>query len=200
MLRAIRNVILKGMPLLFAVMVLAACSTLSVTSDWDPAVDFSKFRTFYILENEEPSVNQLVDQRIRGAIVADLMAKGWQQAESQDKADLAFGYQVTTEGRTTYQTVHTGWGSYGFRSNRMHWSGSVGTSRTTQFNYTVGTLVIAAFGVENKELVWEASGSDTVNPSSSPEQSTQRINAAVQQILKGFPPGVKPAQSGGYYQ
>ena len=167
-----------------------SCSNVKVQHDWDPGVDFSQFKTFAVLEETQQSVNRLVDQRIRAAIVAELTAKELRQVDTPDKADLAIGYQITTEQQTSHHTVHSGWGARGYRSSRhTHWRTPTGTSRTTQVNFTVGTLVIAAFQMSDKELVWEGSASGTVNPSSGPEQREQRINDAVQRILKDFPPG-----------
>ena len=184
-----RNIVVKQTALFFVFASLAACSGISVTSDWDPGVDFSKFKTFAVLEETQPSINRLVAQRIRAAIVMELTAKGLQQVDTPDKADLAIGYQVTTEERTTHHTVHSGWDGYrsGW-SGSTHWRSPAGTSTTRQVNFTVGTLVIAAFRMSDKELVWEGSASGTVNPSSGPERSQQRINDAVQRVLKDFPP------------
>ena len=76
----------------------------------------------------------------------------------------------------------------------------MGTSRTTAINYTVGTLVIAGFEAGNKELVWEGSASSAaIDSATSPEQSKNLINEAVQKILKDFPPGVEPAQKDAMY-
>jgi hypothetical protein len=195
MWRHVRKISLKLSVLWLAVVLLAGCSSISVTNDWDTSVDFSQFNTFVMLEDEEPAINRLIDQRIRAAIVADLSAKGLQQIDDLDKADLAFGFEVTTEERTSLQTIHSGWGASGYPFShsswdRSAWHGTMGTSRTTQIDYTVGTLVIAAFQVNNETLVWEGSGSSVVNPARSPEQSTQNINEAVQRILKSFPPAV----------
>ena len=185
------KLIIERAVLFIAFAMLAACSGISVTSDWDPGVDFSQFRTFAVLEQAQPAINRFVDQRIRTAIVAELTGKGLRRVDTPDQADLAIGYQVTTEERTTFHTVHDrGWGSAGYRRSRAHWSAPVGTSRTTQVNFTVGTLVIAAFQTGDKELVWEGSATATVDPASGPEQSQQRINDAVQRIFKDFPPGV----------
>jgi hypothetical protein len=184
-----RNVIMKQTILIILFTSLAACSSVTVTSDWDRGVDFSQFKTFAVLEETQQSINRLVDQRIRAAIVAELTAKDLRQVDMPDKADLAIGYQVTTEQHSSYHTVHNDWGARGYRSSRhTHWRTPTATSRTTQVNFTVGTLVIAAFQMNDKELVWEGSASGTVNPSSGPEQREQRINDAVQQILKDFPP------------
>ncbi|MGI9319909.1 MAG: DUF4136 domain-containing protein [Thiogranum sp.] len=189
MRRYMKNII-KQSALIILLASLGACSGISVTSDWDPGVDFSQFKSFVVLEETQPSINRLVDQRVRAAIVAELTARGLRQVDAPDKADLAIGYQITTENRTSEHTVHSGWGTRGYRSSwHTHWRTPVGTSTTTQVNFTVGTLVIAAFQMNDKELVWEGSGSGAVNPSRGPEQSKQRINDAVRQILKDFPPG-----------
>ena len=188
--RTMRSIIMKQTALFIVFASLAACSGISVTSDWDPGVDFSQFKTFVVLEETQQSVNRLVDQRIRAAIVAELTTKKLRQVDTPDKADLAIGYQITTEQQTSFHTVHNDWGTRGYRSRRTtHWGTPAGTSTTTQVNFTVGTLVIAAFQMSDKELVWEGSASGTVNPSSGPEQREQRINDAVQRILKDFPPG-----------
>ena len=188
MIQNVRNFIMKSTALFVSIAALAACSSISVTSDWDTNVDFSIFETFAVLEEPKQPVNRLVDQRIRAALVAELTGKGLRQVDTPDKADLAIGYQVTTEERTTHHTVHSGWDGYRGGWN-THWRSPAGTSTTRQVNFTVGTLVIAAFQMSDKELVWEGSASGTVNPSSGPEQREQRINDAVQRILKDFPPG-----------
>ena len=168
---------------------LAACSaSIAVTSDWDPAFDFSQSQTFVLLENDIPGINRFVEQRIRDAIVANLTKAGFQQVNTLDGADLAVGNEIATEGRTRYQTVHSGWTGSGMHSNSARWGMSTGTSRTTQRNYTVGTLVIAVFETVNKELVWEAAGAQTIDATSTPEESEKQINNAVKRILRDFPP------------
>ena len=191
--RFIINIRLKKVVLLVLIMLLVACSSMSVTRDWDPNFDFSQFQTFAILENDQ-DVNRLIDQRIVDSIVATLTAKGFKQVDTPETANLVIGYQMVTESRRSYQTVHASWDRRGFRSPRSHWGGHMGTARTTVFHYTVGTLVIAAFESSNKDLVWEGSASSTaIDSATGAEQRNKLINDAVQKILKDFPPGVKPA-------
>jgi hypothetical protein len=167
---------------------LAACSAgITVTSDWDPSFDFSQSQTFVLLENDIPGINRFIEERITTAIAADLTKAGLRQVNNVGDADLAVGFDVATENRTTYQTVHSGMTGSGWHSSSARWGMSTGTSRTTQRNYTVGTLVIAVFETSGKELVWEAAGAGTVNPTSDPNESQKRINDKVEQILRDFP-------------
>ncbi len=193
------NISLQRVVVFFTIAVLSACSGISVTNDWDPGADFSQFQTFALLDNMGQPINRFNEQRIRAAIVTDLTSKGLQQVDNPDNAGLVIGYQVTTEDRTSFQTVHSSWSVHGYRypahwggstrHSSMHWgTTNMGTSTTTQFNYTVGTLIIDMFEANNKELVWEGSASGTVTQSSRPEVNEQRVNDAVQRILRSFPP------------
>ncbi len=181
---------MKIIALLLAIAGLAGCSTLVLTSDWDPDVDFSQFQTFAILDDGGPGISRLVDARVRIAIIADLTSKGLRQEGVPDLADLAVGYQVATEERRTYQTLHSGWGTNGFRFHHSSWGDTTGTSRTVPSTYTIGTLVIAIFQMMDKELVWEASGNRRVTQASGTEaEAQQRMNKDVQQLMRDFPPG-----------
>jgi len=173
---------------LFALTVTGACSSISVETDWDSEIDFSAFKSFALIDNPESKVNRLVKERIRAAIRTELMGKGLRNVDLAD-ADLAVGFEVSTEQRTAYQTIYNGWGTSGYRSRSLSYGARVGPAQTIEHDYTVGTLVIAVFREEDKVLMWEGSGSGTVSPSRDPEENTRKINEAVQDILKGFPPG-----------
>ncbi len=166
---------------ILALATLTACSDIAVRSDWTPGVDFSQFRTFAVLEATPETISEFANQRIRDAIVAELTAKGLQPLDGPDEADLAIGYHVVTEDTTSYQTVRSGWGYYSYESRR---------AVTEKVNITKGTLVIAAFRKDNKQLVWEGSASGTVDRSSSPALIEQRINDAVRKMFKDFPPAM----------
>jgi hypothetical protein len=86
-------------------------SGISVRSDWDPAVDFSGYHTFAVLDEAEGDgrAGPLTDQRIRAAITSTLEARGMRKISTADEADVAVGWQFTTDQRTSYRTVNTGW-------------------------------------------------------------------------------------------
>ncbi len=176
---------------------LSGCgSGISVQSDWDPGVDFSAFSTFAVFDEATGGggLDQLTQNRVKVSIANTLQAKGMRQVDDGKNADVAVGWQVTTEERSSLQTVSTGWGNYGSGWNRG-WRGStmgVGmtTSQTTETRYQVGSLAIAMFDVEHEQMIFTSTGSKTLsggNPS--PEESQKRIDEAVAKILKDFPPG-----------
>ena len=176
-------------------LVLAGCgSGISVTSDWDPGVDFSAFNTFVVLDEATggQGLDQLTQNRIKTSIANTMQAKGWRQVNSPDEADAAVGWQLTTEQRSSFQTVSTGWNNYGW--GRGGWYGGMGmgmsSSRTTERRYEVGSLAIAVFDIEREQMIFTATGSKELSSGQrSPEESQKRIDEAVAKILEEFPPG-----------
>lgn len=175
---------------------LAACGGgVSVTSDYDTAYDFARPQTFFVLDNAGgPLAPGLNDARVKQSIAQVLSEKGLRQVNSESDADLAVGYQFTTERERSYQTVNTGWTGYGYGGYGRWYSGYYGpsmtTSRTTETVYDVGSLLIAVFDTEAQEMVYHSTGSRTLRDDSpSPAEMQARIDDAVEQILWDFPPG-----------
>ena len=175
--------------------VLSGCgSGISVTSDWDPGVDFSAFSGFVVLDEATggSGIDPLIQNRIKGSIASTLVGKGMRQVDSADDADAAVGWQLTTEQRSSFQTVSTGWGGYGY--GRGGWYGGAGmgmsSSRTTERRYDVGSLAIGIFDVKRDEMIFTATGSKELSSGNqTPEESQKEIDEAVAEILAEFPPG-----------
>ncbi len=176
-------------------LVLAGCGGgVSVTSDWDPGFDFTTLQTFAVLEAAHGGggLDPINQNRIKTSITNTLAAKGMRQVESADDADALVGWQITTDQRSSFQTVSTGWGGYGWGRAGWYGGSSMGmtTSRTTETTYEVGSLAIGIFDAAKEEMVFTATGSKTLsggNPS--PEQVQKNIDEAVAKILEDWPPG-----------
>ena len=125
-MRATRPVSQHILGIGLTVVVLSGCgSGISVQTDWDPGVDFSAFNTFAVLDEATGGggLDQLTQNRIKTSITNTLQAKGMRQVDDPREADAAVGWQVTTEERSSFQTVNTGWSNYGWGWNRG-WHGS----------------------------------------------------------------------------
>lgn len=174
---------------------LSGCgSGISVTSDWDPGVNFSAYNTFVVLDDATGSsgIDQLIRDRVKTSIANTLTANGMRQVDDVKDADAAVGWQFTTDERSSFHTVSTGWNDYGYR--RGGWYGGTGmgmsSSRTTERRYEVGALAIGIFDVEREEMIFTATGSKELSSGNrSPEESQKRIDEAVAEILEEFPPG-----------
>lgn len=165
-------------------LLLAACSGISTSTDYDPAADFSSYGTYNWTSSGGTSTDDLTNTRIKSSVDAALAAKGLSKVNSG--GDLAASYQVTTADQTTYNTVSSGWGG----GYRYGWGGAgMGTSTTYEQTYTQGTVILAMFDEGTKNLVWKGTASDTLDPGASPEDKAKNIQSAMDKMLKDFPPG-----------
>jgi uncharacterized protein DUF4136 len=147
-----------------------------VTSDFDHAVDFSKFRTFMWIQEPNPP-EPFMKERIVQSINGQLQSKGLLQVTKG--ADLAVGAHVATAEKHTWETYYTGDGGWG-------WGGS-GWSTTTERTYEVGTLTVDLFDTSCKRLVWQGVATDTV--SYKPEKQTKHYAEWVEKMFRQFPVG-----------
>ena len=179
-----------------AVLVVAtgACGGLDVTTDWDPSFDFAAPQTFTVLDMAAGErLARLNDERVKSAIASVMQSKGFEQVADTSQADIAVGYQFTSEQHSSYQTVNTGWDSYGYGGygGWYRYGGpTMTTSTTTEQRYDVGSLLIAVFDTDARQMVYASTGSRTLDQAQrTPQEMQERIDAAVSEILAGFPPG-----------
>ena len=169
---------------------------ISVTSDWDPSFDFAQAQTFTVLdETGGDDLPALQDARVKTALVKIMEAKGFREVADTAEADLAVGYQFTSEQRSSYQTVNTGWNSYGYGSyggwyRYGAYGPSMTTSQTTERRYDVGALMIAIFDTKARAMVYHSTGTkELAREQLSPDEWQRRIDYAVEDIMIDFPPG-----------
>lgn len=178
--------------LLTSIMMLSACSGISISQDYDQAYDFSTLKTFAWKPNEDNEYglqgNDLVDKRVRTAIVNGFSAKQYTLVDS-GTPDFYISYYITIEQKISTSNV-SGGVSMG-RSSRGRY-GSVGVSSGSQAHvYDQGTLLIDITDTANNKLIWRGASSQEVSGKSDPEKSTRIINETVEKIMAQFPPGLK---------
>ena len=118
-----------------APLLLAACQAgLPAEHEYDPAADFSAYQSWAWLSDEplivtqtgatqvDPSINPLLEQRLRVSVARVLAAKGYRHAERREQADLLVSFSLSARDETEVETVPvTGgarWGRIGARGVR----------------------------------------------------------------------------------
>jgi hypothetical protein len=165
-----------------------SCASISVEHEFDPEADFRSYESFDWMPAESRRVslrarNPMVETRIRDAIAAELRSKGLRPSSSGEP-DVRIGYLLVLEDGVDSQTIYEG--------DAADWRyRTYGPARATTTNkaFTVGTLVIDVFDVDEKALVWRGAAEGQVDQTRSPEDQRERIFDAVQKILRNFPPG-----------
>jgi hypothetical protein len=177
----------RAMHALMLGIVLSACATspsADIDCDYDTAADFTVLKTFgWMAPTGNAVADELLVKRIRSAVDTQLQAKG--RTPSAANPDFLIGMQLS--GKTTYGgSVGVGM-SVGIpvgRAGRV----SVGGGKSKPIEKKEGTLVLDFLDAKTKSLVWRATASGAVEPSSTPEYQQNRINAVVAEMLSYFPP------------
>ena len=182
------------------IILLGSCSSLTVTSDFDKSVDFSKFTTYSYhgwAKDSDKILSPFDKERIEAAFKSEFDSRGLKFVK--EGGELVVALFIVAEQRTE-QVANTtnmgGYGGYGYGGYYGYgpswgWgSPMMGTSVTTVSTneYTVGTLVCDVFDASEKKLIWEGVGSKTVDEN--PQNRERGINKSVSAIMYQYP--VKP--------
>jgi hypothetical protein len=175
---------------LVAAVGLVGCSTVEVSSDYDPKADFSKYSTFSFLRSTEIK-SELIKDRIEGAITTQLTAKGLKLASGD--ADLLVAYHARLDKQTQMDTTTYGygwgggWGGY-YGPGAYGAYGGMGTSTTTVREIPVGALFVDLVDASEKKMVWQGVASATLDPKATADDKDYRVNNAVKNMFSKFPP------------
>jgi len=164
------------LPIAFTLAVAGCGGGVAVNTDFDPAASFPSYKTYSWREGTKLP-NPLSEQRLIAAVDAQLKAKGLTRVDSA--GDISVTYHASADKQLDVQTFQTG-GYYGC------WGGCMGTSSTSVKPVTVGTVIVDIVDTKTNKMVWRGTGTDTVSGDAS--ENAQKINDAVEEMFKNYPP------------
>lgn len=172
-------------------------SGVSVTSDYDKSVDFTRYSTFEYYgwsDNSDQILTQFDKERIEKAFEQEFRNRGWNVVSSDGDAVVSLFIVVDKKTSYTSYTDHYNTGMYSGMYSPMYGYGygpgygtgfGSSTTTTTAKDYLVGTLIVDVFDAQTKKHIWQGIGKKTVSEKSS--KRDERINTAVSEIMKEFP-------------
>lgn len=152
---------------LLTVVLLLASSTQSV--EYDHAVDFSRYKTWSWQAGVLAPSQPVVDKQIREALARGLAARGLSSVDSD--ATLLVKYHAAKTTRIDLLPLDSG----------------SGTPPTGIRYAATGSLVIDLLDAASGKVVWRGHAADVLKYG--PKEITAQIDAAVAELLAGFPPG-----------
>lgn len=169
---------------------LGACSTVSVTTDYDKSAAFGKYKTYSLAPAAKgQALSPTGEAALRDALRTELSARGISEA-SGGRADLAVVRHVFTQDKVSVQQ-YTDWGygyaggwPYGYGRYGM-WAGAPRTY-TDVHNYTEGTLILDFVDTRTNKLVFRGTGTAIVG---GPESNAGKIREAVKKMVADLPAG-----------
>jgi len=164
--------------LLLFTIILASCSTVNVSHDFDRNTDFNVYKTYNFHQKgiDKLELNDLDKRRILSAIENNLNAKGFVKSETPD---LFINVLASSKEKINIDN-HGYYGGY--------WGPYYG-GPSRVYQYTSGTIIIDIVDDKRNILIWQGAGSglDVSNLNTKAEV----IPKAIDEILKNFPPQAK---------
>ncbi len=176
-------------------LLVAACSSVPVESDYDPEWQLKPSSTYAWLPPTKklitnPAVdNDLFAKRMRGAVDEQLKAKGLATA-TVDSADLLITYHVTSETKVDVDTFHSSYGYYPCWGGCWGpgWGGRMGYGSDVYVReYTAGTLMVDVVDGKSRELRWRGTSQRRVPTFKTPQEREAFIRETVTAIFQKFP-------------
>ena len=173
----------------FVLLVLQACSGIKVSQDYEQGYDFTRLKTYAWKSNDDKEYgivdNDLMDQRIRTAIVNSFSTRQYRQIDS-GTPDFFISYHMSVEQIIRSSNVSGGFSVGGSSSGRYGRIG-IGTGGRVQ-TYDQGTLLIDVTDGASNKLIWRGTSTQSVSEHSDPAKITQSVNDTVEKTLLQFPP------------
>ena len=171
----------KTLLLLSALLFLSACgSKVNVSTDYDPDVSLSGFRTFAIVPFSGQTPESLDHERYVKAIRLSFSLKGYREADAK-YADMRIRYQhEIIKDKPGNLKIGFGLGSF---------SGGSGVAMGTsaQPRYDEGTLIIDVVKPSTGKIVWRGRADGRVSAYDDPREREAQITRFVAAVVKSFP-------------
>jgi hypothetical protein len=166
--------IIKTLLVIGAFFLVASCSIVQVSSDYETHTDFTTYKTFAFYKTgiDKAPISDIDKRRIMRAIEVELLAKGMQKSENPDVLISLF-----TKARAQVDVYDQGYQPYYDPFYRQQIS-----------KYTEGTLFIDVIERKGKKLIWQGIGTGFLTKSKKPEKREANINKFVKKILEKYPP------------
>ncbi len=168
---------------------LAGCSSLTVTTEKDPAVDLSLPRTFgWMMEQDLGREGGRLDREntyaaIAAAVEDSLAGKGWTLEQDPVKADVVLAFQVDME-KTVSVTSFREYDRNPWTWNRFYGSGVEDSIKVS--TYDVGTLVLDMVHPTSRRLLWRGTAKAIVEKSDTRQSKADLAVEAVRRMFEKF--------------
>jgi len=176
--------------LLFALL-FATAANAKMATDFNPNLDFSKYKTFAYVGGVESLVRmqlnpELLNNRMHRAVVRELTAKGLHEVQPEENPDLVVRYWVEAESNAQVTgSAHWGvWGSYYYG----YWT-VMYTTMSTPVTHK-GLLGIELIDTKARDLAWRLFVSEKIIHND-PDKIWKTADKNIIKAFKSYPPTAK---------
>jgi len=184
-------------PRIMGLLIALLCATAAnakMAIDFNPSLDFSKYRTFAYIGGVESLVRmqlnpELLNNRMHRAVARELTAKGLREVEPEEDPDLVVRYWVEAESNAQVTgSAHWGvWGSYYYG----YWT-VMYTTMSTPVTHK-GLLGIELIDTKARDLAWRLFVSEKIIHND-PDKIWKTADKNIIKAFKNYPPTPKAVE------
>jgi len=173
---------------LLFVLLWAMAINAKMATDFNPNLDFTKYKTFAYIGGVESLVRmqlnpELLNNRIHRAVVRELTGKGLREVQPEENPDLVVRYWVEAES-TAQLTGTAHWGMYG-SYYYGYWT-VMYTTMSTPVTHQ-GLLGIELIDAKARELAWRLFVSEKIIHND-PDKIWKTADTNIIKAFKNYPP------------
>jgi hypothetical protein len=187
--RSVKCVLVSGLLLALLAAIPVPAKT---TVDFDPNIDFSKYKTFVFLGGVEhlvmvPVSLDLIELRVHHAVTRELTKKGLREVQPGEHPDLAVRYWENASKEVNISVLGN-WGPYRPYID-SYWSSvynevSVSSARE-------GALIIDLIDAKSKELAWRLY---LMHKITAPDKEWKKADDELSKGFESYPPSEKEVE------
>jgi hypothetical protein len=163
---------------LAGLMVATRATAQEVSWDYAKGTDFTRFKT-YAWTDGHPLPDPLIDQRIVGAIEAQLGAKGFTKVAAIGEPDALVAYHAGISTDHEISELGSGWGGFHF--------GGTWSRRIQVQKIMVGTVVVDLIDAKANTIVWRGTVSRSIDPDAKPQERDKQVTKAMKKLFTHYP-------------
>jgi hypothetical protein len=155
------------------------------STDFARGGNFSQFKTYkWVHIKSAQELDELTAEQLVGTLEVALEKKGLTKSKS-DNADLYIGYEITDAKDRNWNPSAIG-SIYDSAAGGAPANGAVAAKVVH-----TGELTLYFYDAGSKQLVWRSTIYNAVDAEAKPEKKQKHMDAAVEKLLKDYPPTKK---------
>ena len=187
---------MKAWPLLLLILLtltLAGCSSMKVSSDADPAFDFSRIRTYRWIDGPADilaEADTYIHEDIHRALDDQLLQRGLKPVK--ENADVQVAYyvklseQVEYTDSTDYQERNFS-GGFVYDPKNRSWSYAEREPDLNVYTVEIGKLTVLVYDTAGGRRIWRGTLQTKLDRSLPKEQREERIRTAAEKLIARLP-------------
>jgi len=178
---------------LFSLLVFAMPASAKIVLDFDPSLDFSKYKTFAFIGGVDSLVAlqvnpDLISNRVHRAASRELLKKGLREVQPGEHPDLVVRYWANSQTKLNVGT-NANWGPYGPYIG-SYWGFMYDTVNATSTRE--GSLQIDLIDTQKKDLAWRLY---LIRKITNSDKIWKQADGDISKGFESFPPSAKEIEA-----